>query len=1208
MYRLLISRHMAGSIALRLFILMSVLASLLVPAASPTPARAASVETSFRITGPVVLQNETKTVPPRTETKVSTTVDEKTGEGKTVYTKTYLDGYYERHFSQIWNMTIELVPGARQYQIYVDGKPWHDPRTVPADKQSRPGYTFGSVWGWGEHIGPVKIPNTEVYSDAMSEASDAYNAKVEALNKEYKDRMEFYKGQETILASLEIELKEKLAEARKELDEATRGWQAAINEANKQYAEEMARQEAKPSNRKLPLPNFTKVEALGIPVTFHLGGTIEVPAQPAGQQPPYRITLEGCFKGPPGSRLEPDDIRYPVAPYVSNAPQETGFSKLYTSIDPPALTDVPVDSNGRFQFILEPGSARATFQVVTRSTRPTRPSAGEGQARSEATQAVLPQDTLTVKIVDPKAIKERLTRYVDPACGKSESEEIASSSITISSPQKQFDFPYGYLDWKVEYANPSQTAALKGAALVMQGLAQTITVPLGDIAAGGRGAVNFRLEMQEKGFRLLADGKEQQLSGVVGDALMGSQGQGLWKGISGAMSKAVVTFQASLTASGVEPAVSQPLQVDVVDWNKRVSEWARLQRRAMFGEPVGAQGWTGVDMRYWLDRAYRLANPEPMIDSHGSGVSLANDLEALLRRWLPALDKLQAGQVDTSQVGEVSSKLTGLIDDFLTSLKAVCTSVESFAAEFFGQPAVKEAYWEALEKDYTAPWIVLQKHAIPSSPPYKTTLEKWGISPQGTFRQYSEQWAKLSPEAKGEILEAQKAAVGKLPRETLDELRAAFAQPNVKKWEKEYLEKAMAEWKEKVNYEGMRQAAEELSKDNILEKALLAAKLETLLGKDAQKEAEALIALAPRLERYNDFYAGFVYQSSKSILPSLEKAASEGYKLALELRQAQSAVPAYQDAAQHLEQWADYDTAAARNLRKLIEHTDEYKALDKGPATDWRQKLAKLRTPALSFPENPPGVLTTVVAKIVPEERLTNLDREVPQVLTGSTLPLFQALPQLPFEEQLKVTKALKDARQGKVLDACASYGLIDINLPLQPQQLQVSVASPVALSVTDDQGRRTGIDPATGKTVLQIPGATYSGKSGEPQSVAIPWPSGSYQAQLVGTGKGEYHLTITGGLPGQVALSQQGEIQKGQTVVADVAMVAVSDAEVRPVALISEAPAVGKPEAASEAQKKQASETPWTLWASVSAGLAILILGAGLLVWRRRARSMPKG
>jgi hypothetical protein len=70
------------------------------------------------------------------------------------------------------------------------------------------------------------------------------------------------------------------------------------------------------------------------------------------------------------------------------------------------------------------------------------------------------------------------------------------------------------------------------------------------------------------------------------------------------------------------------------------------------------------------------------------------------------------------------------------------------------------------------------------------------------------------------------------------------------------------------------------------------------------------------------------------------------------------------------------------------------------------------------------------------------------------------------------------------------------------------AVYSPANLMVTDPLGRRVGFDPATNSTLMEIPGAWYSGTSLEPQAVTIPDPlDGYYSTLLVGTSTGTYSL-----------------------------------------------------------------------------------------------------
>ncbi|MBI3468480.1 MAG: tandem-95 repeat protein [Planctomycetes bacterium] len=82
---------------------------------------------------------------------------------------------------------------------------------------------------------------------------------------------------------------------------------------------------------------------------------------------------------------------------------------------------------------------------------------------------------------------------------------------------------------------------------------------------------------------------------------------------------------------------------------------------------------------------------------------------------------------------------------------------------------------------------------------------------------------------------------------------------------------------------------------------------------------------------------------------------------------------------------------------------------------------------------------------------------------------------------------------------------------------------SPGNLLVTDPMGRRVGVDAATGQTLLEIPGARFTGAGTEPQVIAIPGGiDGAYQVQVVGTGDGMFHLDL-------FAASRGGELMRTQ-------------------------------------------------------------------------------
>ncbi len=72
---------------------------------------------------------------------------------------------------------------------------------------------------------------------------------------------------------------------------------------------------------------------------------------------------------------------------------------------------------------------------------------------------------------------------------------------------------------------------------------------------------------------------------------------------------------------------------------------------------------------------------------------------------------------------------------------------------------------------------------------------------------------------------------------------------------------------------------------------------------------------------------------------------------------------------------------------------------------------------------------------------------------------------------------------------------------------VSVQVHSPVTLLVKDAQGRALGFD-ASGAYVSEIPGGAFS--SGEPATYALP--PGSYQTEIVGTGKGRATIVLSAG------------------------------------------------------------------------------------------------
>jgi len=86
-------------------------------------------------------------------------------------------------------------------------------------------------------------------------------------------------------------------------------------------------------------------------------------------------------------------------------------------------------------------------------------------------------------------------------------------------------------------------------------------------------------------------------------------------------------------------------------------------------------------------------------------------------------------------------------------------------------------------------------------------------------------------------------------------------------------------------------------------------------------------------------------------------------------------------------------------------------------------------------------------------------------------------------------------------------------------------VHSPVDLLITDPVGRRVGILHLSNRYVNEIPGATYSSPSGEPQVARIPASAivdGEYRVELTPAGNGRYTVT---------ASILNGIVQEGQLV-----------------------------------------------------------------------------
>jgi len=92
---------------------------------------------------------------------------------------------------------------------------------------------------------------------------------------------------------------------------------------------------------------------------------------------------------------------------------------------------------------------------------------------------------------------------------------------------------------------------------------------------------------------------------------------------------------------------------------------------------------------------------------------------------------------------------------------------------------------------------------------------------------------------------------------------------------------------------------------------------------------------------------------------------------------------------------------------------------------------------------------------------------------------------------QLHATSTLQVATNGSL-----DYTLAANNAPCPAS---FSAHSPVNILVVDDQGRRSGFDPATGTVINEIPGASYTGVGTEPQTVTVPFAVGTYVLNAYG-------------------------------------------------------------------------------------------------------------
>jgi immune inhibitor A len=101
----------------------------------------------------------------------------------------------------------------------------------------------------------------------------------------------------------------------------------------------------------------------------------------------------------------------------------------------------------------------------------------------------------------------------------------------------------------------------------------------------------------------------------------------------------------------------------------------------------------------------------------------------------------------------------------------------------------------------------------------------------------------------------------------------------------------------------------------------------------------------------------------------------------------------------------------------------------------------------------------------------------------------------------------------GTLVDTCFSLLALQSAQPIQSTHwIRLILASHADLHVYDPQGRHLGLDYDTGQMESEIPGASFTTDAQGRQLVDLPeLEAGRYRIELVGTGDGEYSLTVTG-------------------------------------------------------------------------------------------------
>jgi len=125
--------------------------------------------------------------------------------------------------------------------------------------------------------------------------------------------------------------------------------------------------------------------------------------------------------------------------------------------------------------------------------------------------------------------------------------------------------------------------------------------------------------------------------------------------------------------------------------------------------------------------------------------------------------------------------------------------------------------------------------------------------------------------------------------------------------------------------------------------------------------------------------------------------------------------------------------------------------------------------------------------------------------------------------------------------ELATAYALLALQTQKPPPAnlwMSIILASNADLHIYDPQGRHIGMNYDTGEIENEIPGASFEIDPQGRQIVSLrELEAGTYRIELVGTGTGDYSLTIEGYRDDQVTSTEvyEGTIQEGQTLVGNV-------------------------------------------------------------------------